>query len=374
MSTSDSRSGISVDEVTRLIIVMDGREAWRSRGCPSVSGKVMPMPKPSLWNIMEQRAPHPCRVAPRSRLKHRESVHRRLAGVLGVCVALASGAALAAPAPATAPSSREQRQVVAELLASYRPYGGGCTDSLGKCLEQKPVCPLAKRLERAITRMATAGLDKSTIKAALAQRQATMKADQPVATIVLDDRFRAGDAHAGATLAIYACPRQEACAKLIPELYREVTDGRLKAKAVLYYRPFFPPDNPEALECGRGLYAAAYQGKFWPYLLHLCLERKNLQRPTMRDWAGQHGLDRCIFDHTCEQPDTAAWLKASRKEGQANGVTAAPAVFLNGRRVYGIVDLENLVDLAEEEHERVVQASAKESTTSKPRARKPPRK
>jgi hypothetical protein len=277
-------------------------------------------------------------------------------------------------APTTPPSPGKQRQIAAELLASYRPYGGCCTDSLGKCLEQKPACPLAKRLERAITRMVAAGLDKPTIEAALAQRQATMKADQPPVTIVLDDRFRAGDANAGVTLAIYACPRQEACAKLIPDLYRELTDGRLKAKAVLYYRPSFAPGNPEALECGRGLYAAAYQGKFWPYLLHLCMERESLQRPTMRDWVGQHGLDRCIFDHTCEQPGTAAWLEASHREGQANGVTAAPAVFLNGRRVYGILDLESLVDLAEEEHERVMQAPAREHATSKPPARKPPRK
>jgi hypothetical protein len=94
----------------------------------------------------------------------------------------------------------------------------------------------------------------------------------------------------------------------------------------------------------------------------------------MRDWAGQHGLDRCIFDHTCEQPGTAAWLEASHKEGQANGVTAAPAIFLNGRRVHGILDLENLVDLAEEEHERVTHAAAQAGKTGKVPATKPGRK
>jgi hypothetical protein len=154
------------------------------------------------------------------------------------------------------------------------------------------------------------------------------------------------------TLVIYACPRNETCARLIPDLYREVTTGRLKDKASLVYRPFFSANDKESLECGRGLYAAAYQGQFWPYLMHLCLEREHLTHPTIRDWAGSHGLDRCIFDETCERASTVSWLEASRKEGLANGVTVAPAVFINGRRIRGSIDLETLIDLAEQEHAR----------------------
>ena len=203
-------------------------------------------------------------------------------------------------------------------------------------------------------------------QAAAARGQATLKTDGPPAKIALDDRFRAGKADATLALVVYACPRQKACAKLVPDLYRAVTTGRLKDKVALYYRPFFPAGNDEAMECGRGLYAAAYQGKFWPYLLHLCLQRENLQKPTLRDWVGSHGLDRCIFDHTCERPDTAAWLEASRKEGMANGVTAAPAVFLNGRRVQGQLDLEALVALLEREHARPVPRPASEPAPNKP--------
>jgi protein-disulfide isomerase len=176
----------------------------------------------------------------------------------------------------------------------------------------------------------------------------------------LDDRFRAGNATAAVALVVYACPRNEACAKLLPDLLREVTDGRLKDKVAFYYRPFFPAGNDEFLECGRGLYSAAYQGKFWPYLIHLCLERDQLQKATLRDWAGSHGLDRCIFDHTCEQPGTTAWLAASREEGAGNGVTAAPAAFVNGRRIQGQLDLDTLVDVLDEEHERSTQARAVE--------------
>jgi protein-disulfide isomerase len=195
-------------------------------------------------------------------------------------------------------------------------------------------------------------------------------------TVALDDQFRAGNPKAPVTLVIYACPRSESCAKLLPDLYREVTTGRLKDKATLVYRPFFPPDNPEALECGRGLYAAAYQGKFWPYLIHLCLEREHLSQTTIRDWAGSHGLDRCIFDQTCEQPGTASWLETSRKEGLAKGVNTVPAAFINGRQVKGRIDAQTLVGFAEEEYQKL---SAQDhvpgpepAPAAKPRAKKRP--
>jgi protein-disulfide isomerase len=283
--------------------------------------------------------------------------------------AAASSSAPAKAALRAGPSAK-QRQVIDELIATYHPYQC-CSDTLATCLGKKPVCPLATRLERAITRMAAAGMSKTEIGTALAHRQATMKVDQPRAKIALDERFRAGNPAATVALAVYACPRQQACAKLVPDLYREVTTGRLKDKVVLHYRPFFPPDNKEAWECGRGLYAAAYQGKFWPYLLHLCMEREKLQGPTLRDWVGRHGLDRCIFDNTCERPDTAAWLETARREGLANGVKAAPAAFINGRRIQGKLDLETVVDLLEEEHERLAQPAKSESATKKVAEPKP---
>jgi protein-disulfide isomerase len=284
-----------------------------------------------------------------------------LTAVLAFASAFATALPWANSAPATTPQAASgekrpptasQQRLVEDLLAEQRPYQC-CSDSLKVCLDSKPVCPLATRLRRAIVRMASAGLSKAQIEAALGARRATMHADGPAAAIVAEDPFRAGNPKAPVTLAVYACPRNEVCAKVIPDLYREVTAGRLKDKATLLYRPFFPADSREALECGRGLYAAAYQGQFWPYLLHLCLEREHLTQATLRDWAGSHGLDRCIFDQTCERASTAAWLQASRKEGLANGVTAAPAAFINGRRIQGSIDLETLVDLVEEEHERL---------------------
>jgi protein-disulfide isomerase len=301
---------------------------------------------------------------------------------IGSCLAfmLFGGGSLTAAEPAPSPAATtattpsltvKQKQLVEQIVASYRPYEC-CQDSLGACLRQEPVCPLAKRLERAIVRMAATGRARPQIEAALAQRRATMTGARS-AKLALDERFRAGPAQAPVALVIYACPRNEACAKLVPELHREVTAGRLAGKVALFYRPFFPPGNDEALECGRGLYAAAYQGQFWPYLLHLCLEREHLQQATLRDWVGSHGLDRCIFDHTCEQPGTAAWIAAAHDEGVSNGVKSAPAAFVNGKRIQGDLDLDTIVDLAEEEYEHAAttQPSARQTGTHQPTGRVP---
>lgn len=290
---------------------------------------------------------------------HANSLHAWpvLAGMVAFVVALPTALFAETPGPKANPGARQgltvsQRKLVEDLLSVEQPYGC-CSAPLKVCMEKQPVCPLVARLHRAIVRMALQGASKPQIQTALANRKATMRAAGPAAPIVADDQFRAGAAKAPVTIAVYACPRNVTCSKMIPDVYREITTGRLKDKAALVYRPFFPADDREALECGRGLYAAAYQGQFWPYLIHLCLERDRLTPATIRDWAGSHGLDRCIFDQTCEQASTASWLQASRKEGLANGVTSAPAVFLNGRRVQGGLDLETLVDLAEEEYERV---------------------
>jgi hypothetical protein len=149
----------------------------------------------------------------------------------------------------TGPDSTARRKLVDERLLTQRPYAC-CTDSLKNCLAHKPVCPLATRLHRAVVRMSTDGLSKAQIEAALEQRKATMRADQSVASIVIDDRFRAGSPKAPVTLTLYACPRNPTCATLIPDVYREITTGRLKGKATLVYRPFFPADDREALERG----------------------------------------------------------------------------------------------------------------------------
>jgi hypothetical protein len=247
--------------------------------------------------------------------------------------------------------STEQQRLVDELLASQHPYEC-CQDTIAVCLQQMPVCRLTSRLERAIRRMAIAGMSRTEIEYVLAQRRQSMASSRQKTRIALDQRFGAGEKSSSVVLALYACGRSELCAKLIPSLYNEVTSGRLKGKVRMYYRPFFPGDQEDAAACGRALVAAADQGMFWPYLLHLYQQRENFRLCMLKKWADIKGLDFDAFGLAYDSPKTTALLAASRQEGLANKVDTIPCAFIDGRKIEGEPSIETLLDLLEEEHER----------------------
>jgi hypothetical protein len=271
---------------------------------------------------------------------------------LWICVAaLPSLASDALPPQATGGLSLEQRQLVNELLASQHPYEC-CPDTIAACLTHIPVCPLARRLERAIDRMAAAGMSRGQIEEALAQRKQTMSLVGSRAKIELNPSFSAGEPSSPVVLALYACGRHERCAKLVPWMYGQVTSGRLKGKVRLYYRPFFPSDQDDASACARALVAAAEQGMFWPFLNQLYTKRDSFQRCLLRKWADFTGLDRDAFEIAYNHPRTTDLLQAVRREGLENHVDCVPCAFINGHKVEGELSREGLLDLLEEEYDR----------------------
>lgn len=272
--------------------------------------------------------------------------------VLWSSMAILSFSASAAPEPdGQSGLSPEQRHLVDELLASQHSYEC-CLDAIAVCLKQEPVCPLALRLERFIRRMAASGMRRAEIERALVQRKQSMTLSGQMARIELDERFSAGDSSSPVVLALYACGRSELCAKLLPSLYYAVVSGRLKGKVRLYYRPFFPAGKEDVEACGRALVAAADQGRFWPYLLHLYDKRDSFQQCMLRKWADIKGLDRGAYGIAYDHPKTTALLEASRREGIENKVASVPGAFINGRKVLSELSVETLIDLLEEEYDR----------------------
>ena len=178
-------------------------------------------------------------------------------------------------------------------------------------------------------------------------------APQPASEIELDTRFMAGEQNAPVVLVLYACGRSERCSTLVPSLYYEVMSGRLKGKVRLYYRPFFPDDQPEATACGRALVAAASQGEFWPYLLYLYYHREAFQLCLVRKWADLKGLDGCAFDLAYNDPKTTEFLAAAKREALRNKVDVIPTAFINGRKVTVSLTTDVLIELLKDEIERV---------------------
>jgi protein-disulfide isomerase len=64
-------------------------------------------------------------------------------------------------------------------------------------------------------------------------------------------------------------------------------------------------------------------------------------------------MDRAAFEQLVDAPATRERLLASKKEGIVNKVEATPTFFIDGRRFAGDLDIDELVDVLEEEHDRV---------------------
>jgi protein-disulfide isomerase len=162
-----------------------------------------------------------------------------------------------------------------------------------------------------------------------------------------------GSATAQVTIVVYACARCPYCSKLLPKLYASVVEGELKGKVKLIFRTFPIRGHEGSTEGGLAFTAAARMGRFWPYML---LTYEAFDQFTQEDYiqrAVRLGLERDAFDASVQDPATRALLVASKKEGLVNGVKETPTFFFNGQLWVGELDLEELIDAAEELSDRM---------------------
>ncbi len=175
------------------------------------------------------------------------------------------------PSPARADAcgqlGGDRRTLAEKLFRSTYPYDC-CDESLDRCLQQKRVCRLAVRLREEICKRVAAGQDEKRIKSALERRARSMMPGKRV-SIDLSAWEPAGDPRAQVVVVAYACARCPFCARLIPDLHRLVSSGRLKGKVALYLKPFPISSHAGAKEGGAAMQAAARLKKLWPFTLKL---------------------------------------------------------------------------------------------------------
>ncbi len=251
-----------------------------------------------------------------------------------------------------------QKAEVQAVLASVHPYAC-CDRTLAECLAQKTVCPLVRRLSEEVCRFAAAGKGKAEISRELSKRAQSMMQGGPLATFDLDNATRAGAPEAPVQLVVYACARCPFCSVLVPVLHHEVTEGGLKGKVHLYFRPFPIKSHPGALEGGLAMLSASRLGRFWPFIIALYRDYHQFCPKLLPEWFARLGGDRGEFERGMSDTSVRAKLGAAKREGVQNQVTATPTLFINGRKYLYEMTPEAVTDVLEEEYERV-------STTYKP--------
>lgn len=255
--------------------------------------------------------------------------------------------------PCTKLEAKKLKQAETIYKTTY-PYDC-CDESLDRCLKQTPVCRLALRLRDHICRRLAAGQDEKQIKDSLDKRALSMTPKSKKAAIDLSQAPMIGPEKALITVVIYACARCPFCARVMPDLYNIVTNppASLKGKIKLYFRPFPIKGHEGSVEGGLAYLAAAKQKKFWPYMLKLAGDYDNFKVDRLGEWAAQTGLNRGAFEADLKLSPLREALAASKKEGLALGVAQTPTLFINGRRYQGALDHDSLVDIFEEEAERL---------------------
>ncbi|HMA97672.1 MAG TPA: thioredoxin domain-containing protein, partial [Polyangiaceae bacterium] len=239
----------------------------------------------------------------------------------------------------------EQRTAATNVLKSQHPYDC-CDGTIAECLTKKPVCALAVRLANDVCRRAAAGQSQREIERELARRAASALA--PKLTVDTTQVAVAGDVNAPVEIVVYLCARCPFCAKLVPQLYASVTQGRLKGKAKLIVRPFPIRSHKHSTLAAKAMLAADRMGQFWPYLMYLYAHFDEFDPDTLVASAGKAGLDPERFRALLADPGIENTLVASKKEGIRNHVDATPTLLINRRKYEAEHALPAVEDFVEE--------------------------
>ena len=109
------------------------------------------------------------------------------------------------------------------------------------------------------------------------------------------------------------------------------------------------PFHPDAVGAAEASLAAMAQGKFWPLHDRLFAHQDQLGREALLAHATAVGLDLARFQAELEAQKYRPRVEADRDAAGRVDARGTPNVFINGRKVVGARDLEELVALVEEE-------------------------
>ena len=268
------------------------------------------------------------------------------------CVLLTAVAGVQAQTPKCDARSGEQAKLAADLLQSQYAYAC-CDASLAECLKQEPVCALVYRLAEDICRRVAEGQSRDEIVRGLSRRAKSMMPGGKEYDIELAGAPSTGAEDAPVVLVEYACARCPFCTKIPPPLVEAVRSGSLEGKVRLVFKTFPIRSHDFSKETGLGFVAAQRLGHFWEFMLHsyehfdrFCIKKQG-------DWAEACGMDPEAFAELVADPEVRRELVESKKEGLRNDVDATPTFFINGRKYFGDLETEELIDVLEEEYDRV---------------------
>ena len=247
----------------------------------------------------------------------------------------------------------EKKELAEKIMNSNYLYDC-CDGTISSCLKEKKKCKLAYRLKEQVCKMVSKGKSQEEIESELMRRAKSMMPKAKTYNIDTSgiDTW-AGDKNSKVVLVAYVCARCPFCAKIIPKVYKAVTEGKLKGKVKVYVKIFPIKSHPGSAEGGFALASAGKLGKFWQLLLKLYEKFDKFKVENLPDLAVEAGLDKEKFKEEMNKAETKNIVVESKKEGLRNEVEGTPTFFINGKKYRADQSIESIIDVLEEEYDRV---------------------
>ncbi|HLJ04410.1 MAG TPA: Na+/H+ antiporter NhaA [Solirubrobacteraceae bacterium] len=118
--------------------------------------------------------------------------------------------------------------------------------------------------------------------------------------------------------------------------------------------------HPHAQLAAEASEAAAAQGRFWEMYDKLLSSQDALEPPQLVKYAEALGLDRERFSDELRRREYAARVSEDVASADESGVSGTPTFFINGRRHYGIYDIETLTQAVKAAKRRAALAALAE--------------
>lgn len=155
--------------------------------------------------------------------------------------------------------------------------------------------------------------------------------ESPAFQIATDDQPAKGSADAPVTIVEFTDFECSNCQQSQPMLEKVAQEYADKVRLVV--RDYPSPQHKNAFKAAEAAEAAREQGKYWEYATLLFANQKDLGLDRLKEYASKVGLDRKKFDTELDAGKHAEKVQRDMQDGMRVGVSGAPAIFINGRRV-----------------------------------------
>ena len=142
----------------------------------------------------------------------------------------------------------------------------------------------------------------------------------------------------------FQCPF---CQRVMPVLKQLMAKYPTQVKLV--WKDFPLPIHPDARPAAEAAQCAREQGKFWEYHDKLFANQTEMTPANLKQWAGQMGMDSAKFSACFDNAAHRQRVQGDMNEGNRDGVSSTPTIFINGRAIVGAVPLEAFEEVIQEE-------------------------